>query len=182
MPCGRASTPAARSRLPPAARRGGRPRRRRKRRRAADLVALSSPSGVEERSMANPTQNAPLHGTVAFAGRLASMRREEAFALVQQQGGTPRRGVTRKTGVLIVGELGWPLLANGQPSKSLALAKSYGVPIVSERRFLEWAGKAERQEHLRSYSRDQIASLSGLPPDVVDQLTVFGLLDCLDDH
>src|SRR5438552_18800220 len=79
---------------------------------------------------------------VAFSGRLASMKREEAFALVRRHGGTPRRGVTRKTAVLVVGELGWPLLRDGQPSKSLSLAKSYGVPIASERRILEWAGRA----------------------------------------
>ena len=70
------------------------------------------------------------------------MKREEAFALVRQHGGTPRRGVTKKTGVLVVGELGWPLLPDGKPSKSLSLAKSYGVAIASERRFLEWAGRA----------------------------------------
>ena len=34
---------------------------------------------------------------VAFTGRLASMKRDEAFALVRQQGGTPRRGLTKTT-------------------------------------------------------------------------------------
>jgi len=72
---------------------------------------------------------------VAFTGRLASMKREEAFALVRQKGGTPRRGVTRKTTILVVGELGWPLFEDGEPSKSLSLAKSYGVAISSERHF-----------------------------------------------
>ena len=73
------------------------------------------------------------------------MKREEAFALVRQKGGTPRRGLTKKTCVLVVGELGWPLLPDGRPSKSLALAKTYGVAIASERRFLEWAGRARRR-------------------------------------
>ena len=50
---------------------------------------------------------------VAFTGRLASMKREEAFALVRQKGGTPRRGITRKTTVLVVGELGWPIFEDG---------------------------------------------------------------------
>jgi tetratricopeptide (TPR) repeat protein len=119
----------------------------------------------------------PLAHSVAFTGRLASMRREEAFALVRARGGTPRRGLTKKTAVLVVGELGWPLLPDGKPSKSLSLAKSYGVAIASERQFLEWAGKAVPSEQVRTYSATQIAALSRLPPPVVDELTTFGLLD-----
>ena len=105
------------------------------------------------------------------------MKREEAFALVRREGGAPRRGVTRKTDVLVVGQLGWPLLRDGRPSKSLSLAKSYDVAIASERQFLEWAGRAVPDDQVRTYSADQIASLSGLPAGVIDQLTAFGLLD-----
>jgi tetratricopeptide (TPR) repeat protein len=127
--------------------------------------------------MAADPDTSPLSGSVAFTGRLASMKREEAFALVRKQHGTPRRGVTRKTDVLIVGELGWPLLPDGRPSKSLALAQDYGITIASERQFLEWTGKAVPDEQVRTYSTEQISSLSGLSADVVEQLTVFGLLD-----
>jgi tetratricopeptide (TPR) repeat protein len=124
----------------------------------------------------------PFERIVAFAGRLASMKREEAFALVRGRGGTPRRGLTKKTDILVVGELGWPLLADGRPSKSLSLAKSYGVAIASERAFLEWAGRAVPDDQVRSYSADQIASLSGLPLDVIERLTAFGLIDCREAH
>src|SRR5262245_4505643 len=124
------------------------------------------------------SSNLPFPRSVAFTGRLASMKREEAFALVRSHGGTPRRGLTRKTGALVVGSLGWPLLANGGPSKSLGLAKAYGVAIASERQFLEWAGRAVPDAQVRSYSAAQIASLSGLPVEVIEQLTAFGLLDC----
>src|SRR5216684_5481568 len=95
--------------------------------------------------MAAEPSPTPFQGVVAFTGRLASMKREEAFALVRRQGCTPRRGLTRKTSVLVVGQLGWPLLADGQPSKSLSLARSYGTTIASERQFLEWAGRADRK-------------------------------------
>jgi tetratricopeptide (TPR) repeat protein len=124
-----------------------------------------------------PASGPAFERTVAFTGRLASMKREEAFALVRSRGGTPRRGLTRKTDVLVVGELGWPLLADGRPSKSLALAESYGVAVASERRFLEWAGRAVPDEQVRTYSVTQIASLSGLPPDAIERLTALGLLD-----
>src|SRR5581483_9367908 len=90
--------------------------------------------------------SAALEGTVAFTGRLASMKRAEAFALVRQRGGKPREGVTRQTDVLIVGELGWPLLDDGRPSGSLAQARSYRVPIASERQFLEWLGKGAPEQ------------------------------------
>jgi len=106
------------------------------------------------------------------------MKREEAFALVRERGGTPRRGLTKTTAVLVVGGLGWPLLADGQPSKSLSLAKSYGVTVASERHFLEWAGRAVPDEQVRTYSAAQFSSLSGLQLDVIEQLTALGLLDC----
>jgi NAD-dependent DNA ligase len=85
-----------------------------------------------------------LEGTVAFTGRLASMKRADAFALVRKHGGKLREGVTRKTDVLVVGELGWPLLDDGRPSNSLAQAKTHGIPVASERQFLEWLGQSVR--------------------------------------
>jgi tetratricopeptide (TPR) repeat protein len=117
---------------------------------------------------------------VAFTGRLASMKREEAFALVRQKGGTPRRGVTKKTSVLVVGEFGWPLLADGRPGKGLQLAREYGVRIESERRFLEWAGKRTPDDQPKTYTLEQLARLSGLPPRAIEELTAFGLLDARD--
>jgi BRCT domain type II-containing protein len=51
-----------------------------------------------------------LKGSVAFTGRLACMGRAEAFEVVRQHGGTPSQAVTKRTNLLIVGELGWPLL------------------------------------------------------------------------
>jgi tetratricopeptide (TPR) repeat protein len=105
------------------------------------------------------------------------MRRAEAFAVVRERGGMPRRGVTRQTGLLIVGGLGWPLLADGRPSNSLAHAKSYRVPIVSERQFLEWIGKAAPQEQAKTYTAEELASLSKLPKEVVEQIALFGLIE-----
>jgi hypothetical protein len=39
-------------------------------------------------------------------------------------------------------------------------AAAYGVPVVSERRFLEWIGKAIPDAAHKTYSADQLASLS----------------------
>ena len=105
------------------------------------------------------------------------MKRADAFALVRKHGGTPREGVTKQTDVLVVGEMGWPLLDDGRPSNSLAQAKSYRIPIASERQFLEWLGRSVPEEQARTYTADQLASLSKLPKDVVDQLAMFGLIE-----
>jgi tetratricopeptide (TPR) repeat protein len=121
--------------------------------------------------------NSALRSTVAFTGRLACMSRAEAFEVVRQHGGTPSQAVTRRTNVLVVGELGWPLLDDGRPSNKLSRASSYGIPVVSERRFLEWTGKAVPDSMHRTYSADQIATLSTLSNGTIDELVRFGLLD-----
>ena len=118
-----------------------------------------------------------LSNTVAFTGRLACMSRAEAFDVVREHGGTPSPSVTRHTNVLIVGELGWPLLDDGRPSNKLSKAGTYGIPVVSERRFLEWIGKAVPDALHRTYSADQIAALSKLPSSRVGELVRFGLLN-----
>jgi tetratricopeptide (TPR) repeat protein len=110
------------------------------------------------------------------------MKRSEAFALVRARGGTPREGVTRQTDVLIVGELGWPLLDDGRPSNSLAQARAYAVPIASERQFLEWVGKGVPDEQAKSYTAEQLAGLAKLPAEVVDQLAMFGLIEARAGH
>jgi tetratricopeptide (TPR) repeat protein len=121
--------------------------------------------------------NSALRSTVAFTGRLACMTRAEAFEVVRSHGGTPSQSVTRQTNVLVVGELGWPLLDDGRPSNKLSRAGSYGIPVVSERRFLEWIGKAVPDSLNRTYSADQIAALSKLSSSTIDELVRFGLLD-----
>jgi tetratricopeptide (TPR) repeat protein len=109
------------------------------------------------------------------------MKRADAFALVRKHGGKPREGVTKQTDVLVVGEMGWPLLDDGRPSNSLAQAKSYQIPIASERQFLEWLGRSVPEEQTKTYTADQLASLSRLPKDVVDQLAMFGLIEARGD-
>src|ERR1700756_1201267 len=118
-----------------------------------------------------------LRSTVAFTGRLACMTRAEAFEAVRSHGGTPGQAGTRQTNVLGVGELGWPLVDDGRPSNKLSRAGSYGIPVVSERRFLEWIGKAVPDSLNRTYSAGQIATLSKLSRGTIEELVRFGLLN-----
>jgi tetratricopeptide (TPR) repeat protein len=85
--------------------------------------------------------------------------------------------VTKETAVLIVGELGWPLLADGRPSNSLEQAKSYSLPIASERKFLEWIGKAVPEEQTKTYTAAQLIGLSKMPETILEQLAMFGLIE-----
>jgi tetratricopeptide (TPR) repeat protein len=128
-------------------------------------------------AMTPEIDSSALKSTVAFTGRLACMTRAEAFEMVRAHGGTPGQTVTRQTNVLIVGELGWPLLDNGRPSNKLSKAGSYGIPAVSERRFLEWIGKAVPDTLNRAYSLGQITMLSKLSHGTVQELIRFGLLN-----
>jgi Tetratricopeptide repeat len=118
-----------------------------------------------------------LKDSVAFTGRLACMTRDEAFKVVRQHGGMPSRWVTKRTKLLIVGELGWPLLDDGRPSNKLTRATAYGIPVASERRFLEWIGKAVPDSINKTYSIDEIAAVSDLSGNTIQELAQFGLLD-----
>src|ERR1700746_1415597 len=110
-----------------------------------------------------------LKSSVAFTGRLACLTRAEAFEVVRQRGGTPSQTVTKRTKLLIVGELGWPLLDDCRPSNKLSRATGYGIPVVSERRFLEWIGKAVPDTVNKTYSTDQLAALSKLSSDKIHE-------------
>src|SRR5512143_4281186 len=117
---------------------------------------------MAERIMAVELDGPALRGSVAFTGRLACMTRAEAFEVVRQHGGAPSQAVTKRTSLLIVGELGWPLLDDGRPSNKLSRATAYGIPVASERRFLEWIGMAVPDSDQKTYSTHQIAALSKL--------------------
>src|SRR5262249_30557821 len=118
-----------------------------------------------------------LKSSVAFTGRLACMSRAEAFEAVRQRGGTPSPTVTKRTKLLIVGELGWPLLDDGRPSKKLSRATALGIPIVNERRFLEWVGKSTSAYDQKTYSADQLAALSKTSRGMIQELSQLSLLD-----
>src|ERR1700722_4811040 len=118
-----------------------------------------------------------LTSAVAFTGRLACMSRAEAFDVVRQRGGTPSPDVTKRTKILVVGELGWPLLDDGRPSNKLNRASEYGIPVVSERRFLEWIGKAVPDDAQKSYTAEHISGLSKVSVDMVRELAQLSLLD-----
>ena len=105
------------------------------------------------------------------------MKRSDAVVLVRQHGGLAQQGVTKRTTRLFVGELGWPLLKSGDPSSSLAKARRYGIPIASECRFLELVGASAPDDEVKSFTAQELASIGKLPAEVVEQLSIFGLIE-----
>src|SRR5215475_14820901 len=126
--------------------------------------------------MAVELDSSALKSSVAFTGRLACMTRAQAFEVVRQHGGMPSQTVTKRTKLLIVGELGWPLLDDGRPSNKLSRATAYGIPVVSERRFLEWIGKAIPDSVQKTYTADQLAALSKISIGIIRELSQLSLL------
>jgi tetratricopeptide (TPR) repeat protein len=96
----------------------------------------------------------PLAGErLAFTGTLASMTHKEAHARVEECGGTATEHVSRQTTMLVVGEEGWPLEADGTPSVKFQHAErlrqeGLDLRIVSESEWLGFVGLDGRRDQL----------------------------------
>lgn len=106
---------------------------------------------------------------VAFAGRLASMTRQEAGARVAAAGGRVVRQPGIDTAYLVVGHGGWPLRADGRPSANMTRArrlKQQRAPlsIVSETAFLQLLGLTDKVEDLqRLFTTAQLSRILEVP-------------------
>src|SRR3984893_137600 len=56
-------------------------------------------------------------------------------------------------------------------------ATALGIPIVSERRFLEWVGKTVPDDVQKTYSADQLATLTKMSRGMIQELAQLSLLD-----
>ena len=106
---------------------------------------------------------------VAFAGRLATMTRQEAGARVAAAGGRVVRQPGVDTAYLVVGHGGWPLRADGRPSGNMTRArrlKQQRAPlsIVSETAFLQLLGLTDKVEDLqRLFTTAQLSRILEVP-------------------
>ncbi len=131
-------------------------------------------SGVSE-------QTAVLAGErVAFTGILASMTHRQAATLVEERGGEYLPHVTQQTTLLVIGEEGWPLEPDGQPSVKLIQAQQLqhkGLPlrILSES---EWL-RALELEGTRSgsvYTPAMLSQLLDVPVTEIRRWERVGLI------
>ena len=66
--------------------------------------------------------------TIAVTGKLKNFTRDEINSKIISLGATAGRAVTKKTSYLICGE---------KPGSKLTKAKELGIPVITERQFLE---------------------------------------------
>jgi tetratricopeptide (TPR) repeat protein len=87
--------------------------------------------------MAQPSER-PLAGEiVVFTGKLSSLGRKEAQALVVRLGGSAADDVTAKTTLLVVGAEGGPAAEKSQKQRK---AEDLGVRVITENDFCRMAG------------------------------------------
>lgn len=85
---------------------------------------------------------------VVFTGTLASMTHQKAGEFVEEHGGQAAQHVSRQTTLLVVGEEGWPLEADGSPSVNLThaqelIAEGVTIQIIKES---DWLALIELRE------------------------------------
>ncbi len=124
---------------------------------------------------------------IAFAGRLASMTRREAYAAVRRLGATPTSNVSRRTAMLIVGSRRLPIRADGRVTGALERAEELresgaDIHILSESRFLELIGLTDPAEPLeaKSFPAEQVAELVGVDADMLARWEQAGLIRSAD--
>jgi tetratricopeptide (TPR) repeat protein len=106
---------------------------------------------------------------IAVTGRLASMTRREGAARIAEAGGVYVREPGEGTGLLVVGQAGWPLKDDGKPTQSLVkgrrLQKSgTSLRIIMETEFLSLLGLKDLLEDLNGlYTTSQLSRILGIP-------------------
>ncbi len=122
--------------------------------------------------------SAPFAGrTVVFVGRLLAVTRRQAERAVAAQGGQVRRGLTRRTDLLVVGRA----LAEGAPLEpledKLARADRLGVTCLGEGAFLVAAGLARpAPAEARPLSLADLQKQTGLDAPVLRLLALFDVI------
>jgi NAD-dependent DNA ligase len=86
-----------------------------------------------------------------FTGKMRTLQRKEAQAMVEELGGEAPGGVTTDLSYLVVGDEGSPLFGEGAKGNKMKKAEAYNargatIEIISESRFLEMV-EAARSEH-----------------------------------
>lgn len=117
---------------------------------------------------------------VAFTGILASMTHRQAAELVEKHGGMAVQHVSQQTTLLVIGEEGWPLEADGLPSVKLVHAQSLqqkGLPlrILSESEWLTALGLETRRPH-QLYTPATLSQLLGLSVHEIRRWERMGLI------
>ncbi|MEP3478442.1 MAG: tetratricopeptide repeat protein [Fuerstiella sp.] len=125
----------------------------------------------------------PLQGEcVTFTGRLASMNHRDAAALVETYGGRAVSSMSKSVTMVIIGEEGWPLEEDGQPSQKMLAATAQitdgaDLRLVAESDWLHLIGLNERRDEIkRSYTPAMLSRLLDLPVGMIRRWSRIGLI------
>lgn len=119
---------------------------------------------------------------IAFTGTLASMTHRQAAALAESHGGVWSQHVSKQCTMLVIGEEGWPLEADGTPSVKLQQAnrlRDEGLPvrIVSESEWLRILGLDDRLEEVRRhYTPVMLSQMLSVPVSEIRRWERSGLI------
>lgn len=119
---------------------------------------------------------------VTFTGVLASMTHAQAAELVEEHGGEATSHASRHTTILVVGEEGWPLEADGKPSQKFQQVREWRslgahVRVLRESEFLHLLGLSDRHNDVhRLYTPAMLGEMLDLPVALIRRWERVGLL------
>jgi tetratricopeptide (TPR) repeat protein len=119
---------------------------------------------------------------VTFTGTLASMTHSQAGTLVVEHGGEATSHVSRQTTLLVIGEEGWPLEEDGQPSVKLIQAREQmeaGQPLrlLRESDFLKLLGLEETDNRQELHTPAMLQQSLGIRVGVVRRWARLGIIN-----
>lgn len=125
----------------------------------------------------------PLQGEcVTFTGRLASMNHRAAAALVETYGGRSVSSMSKSVTMVVIGEEGWPLEEDGEPSQKMVSATAQigqgaELRLVPESDWLHLIGLNERRDEIkRSYTPAMLSRLLDVPVGMIRRWSRIGLI------
>lgn len=119
---------------------------------------------------------------VTFTGTLASMTHAEAARLVEENGGEATDYVSRQLTMIVIGEEGWPLEDNGQPSVKLQQVERWilagaDIQILNESQWLTLLGLNDHREEVhRLYTPAMLSSILKISVHVIRGWERSGLI------
>ncbi len=123
---------------------------------------------------------------VSFTGTLASMTHKEAHARVVECGGMAAEHISRQSTMLVIGEEGWPLEADGKPSVKLQHAERFNaegldIRIVKESEWLEFVGlDGWREELHRRCTPAMLSQMLNVSVHEIRRWERMGLIQAVD--
>jgi len=111
------------------------------------------------------------------------MPQREAAARVTGAGGRVRRGLTRRTSIVVVGHGAYTLVAKGVFDRRMTEAKRVGAVLLSEHAFLRALGVQPGPSPVEwTLDLETLAGQGGLDRGIAERLVLFDVVEPVDDR